>query len=1141
MKVSPAVISLLLPVSAVFAVDTVKGPIDERSFQAAPMEARTWTWWHRMNGFMTKEGITADLEAMKRGGLGGAQMFDVSGKFEFTSGVKYMSPEWLELTKFCASEAARLGLKLGMHNSAGWSSSGGPWVPASEAMQVLVDSETHATGPSKFDKVLPKPQERAGFYADTAVIAFPLVGNKNPSFDESHPQITATLPGFDAKVIFDNDQKTTAKFPVPSPDKPQYIQFDFPNAYTAQAVSVDAGNQGMYGEVHYSKDGQTYEKVREFYIRGARGKRSFSFPPVTAQHFRIVFTKPDRAYYTTLDISEVILSPEALIDDWEQKAGYQPYPRDKKAKPQVVAAEDAIPVDKVVDLTSKMTPDGRLQWDVPEGKWVILRLGHTPLGGEGNHNHPAADGGEGFEVDKFSEQAVRNFWAGGPAKVIQALGPLAGTTLTDMVIDSYERGQQQWTAKFPEEFEKRRGYSLVPYYPTLTGRVVGSVEQSERFLWDVRRTIGDLFAEKYAGTMAKLAHENNMILASEPAGFVAEMLYYLGQSDMPVAVTWVSNDPPNTYGPASAAHIYGKQLVGGEVMTAQPKDDNWTLDPYAIKSLCDADYCSGINRFLFHTFAHQPWSVTGPGMTAGQWGSHFDRKNTWWDQGRDWRIYLARCQYMLQQGYSVADGMTFCGESVPVGTPLGEAKTKGYKYDGVNADVILNHLSVKDGKLVLPNGSAYAYLNLSDTTDMTVPVLKKIRQFVQEGATLIGDRTLNSPSLQDYPQCDEEIKAIANELWGDAGSEKKVKRPVGKGTVYQNYSVDDVFKELNVQPDFSYEGPKDLDVRFIHRRTPEAEIYFVSSQSKEYAQIKASFRVADRVPEFWDATTGEVQVAPVYQNINGRTELPISFAPKGSMFVVFRNAKPTPNHLVAVDGPKSREGAEPVFSVSSQPNGPAEITTLAAGTFECQRADGKKQQLQVAAVPAPVDVVGPWVLSFPPDLGAPPKITLDKLISWTEHSDPGVKYFSGSAVYSRSLDIPADLLGAGRSIYLELGDVKNLASVKLNGQDLGIAWKPPYRIDLTKAAKAGANSLEIELTNLWPNRLIGDEQLPPDSEWAGDGGLKKLPDWFKEGRKSPTGRVAFVTWHHWKKDDKLLPSGLLGPVKILTAQSAVIP
>ena len=1115
--------------------------LNEGDFLNPPNSAKVWTWWHFLNGHMTKEGITADLEAMKRGGLGGAQMFDVSGKFAFAGPVRYMSPEWLALMKHATTEAQRLGLKLGMHNSSGWSSSGGPWVTPEQSMQILVSSETTVKGPSKFSAVLPQPQTYRDFYRDTAVVAYPIAENCGTKLMELSPKITSNAPDFNPALVFDGKENTGSRLPVPTPETPQYIQLEFANPYTARALSLDAGNLGFYGELQSSDDGKTFRVVRPFYIRGARGKRSFSFPEVTSRYFRIVFQKPDRAYYTSINLVEADLCSELMIDDYEQKAGYQPYPKDPKALKQTAKKEDTVPPGKVIDLTSHMKPGGQLTWAVPEGKWRILRIGHTSLGTDSNYNNPATEAGRGLECNKLDADMVRAFWAGGPAKVLKELGPLAGSTFTDIVIDSYERGQQNWTAKFPQEFEKRRGYSMTKYMPALTGRVVGSIEESERFLWDVRRTISDLFVENYAGTFAELERENKLLFGLEPAGFVAEQLGYLGKAEMPIAVTWISNNPPETYMPASAAHIYGRKLVGGETMTAQPKEDNWKLDPYAVKALGDAVLCSGVNRITFHTFAHQPWLNRAPGMTAGQWGSHFDRNNTWWDQGRDWRIYLARCQYLLQQGMSVADGLYFCGESVPVGMPIKPAMPRGYQYDGCNADVIINRLTVKDGKLMLPHGASYAYLSLGDVKEMTLPVLKKIRELVAAGATVIGPKPKGSPSLQDYPQCDAEMKAIAEELWGDCDGEKVKEHAFGKGSVMWTKNADEVLKKLKVQPDFEFSGPaKKLDIRYIHRKTADADIYFISNQENRFVQTEGTFRVAGKVPQLWRADTGKIEASPLYKETNGRISLPLSFEPRGSVFVIFRKGTADANRIVSASGGKTAEGREPAFTVV-QGNGKAELTAREAGTYEIQRANGQTAKVSIESVPQPVEISGAWELKFPPNLGAPEKVNLEKLISWPEHSDPGVKYFSGTATYSKKLTLPKELFGEGRSLYLDLGEVKNLAQVRVNEKDLGIAWKPPYRVEITKAAKAGDNKLEIEITNLWPNRLIGDEQLPPDCEWSGDGALKALPAWFQEGKKSPTGRIGFTTYHHWKKDDKLLPSGLLGPVQVQVTQTKTIP
>lgn len=1119
----------------------------ESGFVNPPDSAKAWTWWHWIDGNITREGITADLEAMKRGGLGGAQMFDVSdvsGWSKISGPVSYMSPEWLSLVKHAVSEGERLGLKLGIHNASGWSSSGGPWVTPEQSMQVLVSSETLAQGPVRFDAVLPRPPVNHDFYRDTYVLAFPVPEKCGEKLADLAPKITSSAPDFKPALVFDGDDKTASAMPVPSPEAPQYVQLEFAKPYTACALSLDAGNQGFYGELTVSDDGKTFRTVRSFYIRGARGKRSFSFPAVTARYFRIVFTKPDRTYYASILFQEMELHSEVLIEDFEQKAGYQPYPHDPNAPKQIVDQADTVDPEKIIDLTSKLQPDGRLTWDVPAGKWRILRMGHTPLGGYSNYNNPASFAGKGLECDKLDADVVRKFWAGGMAKVMKELGPLVGTTLTDMLIDSYERGQPNWTEKFPREFEKRRGYSMVNYMPAMTGRVVGSVEESERFLWDVRRTIADLFADKYAGTFTDLSHEHNLRFGLEAAGFEAEQLGYLGKSDVPIAVTWINSDPPETYLHASVANVYGKKLVGGEVMTAKTADDSWKLDPFAIKALGDASFCAGINQFQFHTFTHQPWMNRFPGMTAGEWGSHFDRNNTWWDQGRDWRIYLARCQYLLQQGLSVADGLYFCGETIPAGVPVKAAKTKGYKYDGCNLDVVLNRLTVKDGKLVLPNGMTYSYLGLGDVRYMTVPALKKMRELVAEGATLVGARPLGSPSLQDYPKCDAEIKALADELWGNCDGEKVREHAFGKGCVMWTKSIDDVFRKLKIQPDFEFSAADDKrDIRFIHRKTAECDIYFISNQENGFVQTEAGFRISGKVPQLWHPDTGKMESAPLYRESNGRITMPLSFEPRGSVFVIFRNGTVDSNPIIsaAAVGNKPAEGAEPVFSVSVNAGGKAEVEAREAGTFEIKRANGQISKVTVDAVPAPVEIGGAWELRFPPNLGAPEKVTLEKLISWPEHSDPGVRYFSGTATYSKTLTLPKEIFGTDRSIYLDLGTVKNLARIRLNGKDLGVVWKPPYRVEITGTAKAGDNKLEIELTNLWPNRLIGDEQLPADSEFAKNGALITLPAWFKEGKQSPAGRITFTTWHCWSKDSELLPSGLLGPVRVLTTQRKDIP
>ena len=1094
-------------------------------FAEPPDSARTWTWWHWMNGYVTREGITADLEAMARGGIGGAQMFDVSAQMGGEGPVKYLSPEWLEMARFSASEAKRLGLELGFHNCSGWSSSGGPWVKAEQSMQVLTTSRTLAHGPSTFDSVLPQPPTNLDCYQDSAVVAYPMPENVI-GLKEAAPVITASADGFDPAVLLDGRPDTLVKLPLPTAEHPQFIDVAFASPYTARAFSVDPGayRQGYQGVLQASDDGKQYRTVRSWDIQHARGSRSFAFPATTSRFFRVVFIKPARDNYSCLNVADVDLVSEFEIDDWEQKAGFQAYVQ-KPGAPQLSENAEVIPADRVIDLTSKMDKSGRLRWEVPAGNWAILRLGHTPLSKGVNSNNPATSAGKGLECDKLDADAVRAFWNGGPAKIIDALRPYVGTTVTEILIDSYERGQPNWTAKLPKEFEERRGYNMVKYMPVLTGRVVGSVEESERFLWDVRQTIGDLFAENYAGTFAQLAKENKLRFALEGGALVVDQMRYMGFADMPTSEIWVKWNPPLASLSASIAHVYGRTLVGNETMTATPENERWTADPYSLKALGDGIFCSGINRFLFHTFTHQPWPGREPGFTMGKWGSHLDGTNTWWNQGAEWRRYLARCQYLLQQGVYVADALIFCGENVPTGkTSLNIPP--GYHYDTCNADVLLHRLAVKDGRLTLPNGASYAYLALGDVREMTLPVLKKIRQLVQDGATIEGERTLKSQGLTGYPESDEEVRRIAAELWGT--EDTTAEHSLGKGRVFTGMDAAAVFKKLNLPPDIQYSSGNE-DLRFIHLRTDEAEIYFVSNQKDAPLQVDATFRVQGRAPELWDAETGRTESAPVFREISDGITVPLNFSPRGSVFVIFRRPVTEP-HLVAATN----------AALLSMAGTNVILTAWENGRYDFRSSGGNASHVEIDQIPGPLPIDGPWQIAFPPKLGAPEKAVFEKLISWPESHDTGIKYFAGTATYGNTVDLPADRLGKEKRLYLDLGEVRNLARVRINGKDLGILWKPPFRVDITSAAHAGKNSLQVEVTNLWPNRLIGDEQLPPDCEWNPDGGLAKLPDWFVAGEKRPTGRIAFTTWRHWKKDDQLLPSGLLGPVRVLSAQTTLL-
>lgn len=1082
-------LSLLMLVARSAAQDNLA-----KGFQNPPDGAKPHTWWHWMNCNVTKEGITADLEAMKEFGLGGAQIFNVSEQIP-VGPVLIMSPEWRALVKHAVSEAGRLGLEICMHNCAGWSNSGGPWVTPEHAMQMVVISETPTKGPTKFAAALPQPQTNRDYYRDIAVLALP-------------------TPRDDAKRI---------------PD-----------------IKPKAGYEARYGQ-------------------------------------------------------------QPALDE---------YPAD------AVVQRAAI-----VDLTSKLGSDGRLTWDVPAGDWTILRIGYTPTGKD---NHPSPESGRGLECDKLSRAGLDAHWAGMMGPVIQDVGPLAGKTLNNVLIDSYEVGHQNWTPQFREEFKKRRGYDPLLLLPVLTGRVVDSGEVSERFLWDLRRTIADLFAENYYGYFGELCHKHGLLASIEPYDGPFECLLSGRPADIPMGEFWVGDGESNSCKlAASVAHTYGRKLVGAEAFTANPSRAGWRSYPYSLKAVGDLMYCTGINRYIFHRYAHQPWLDRFPGMTMGQWGTHFDRTNTWWGPGKAWVQYLTRCQYLLQQGLAVADVCYFAGEAAPNNAPHNpELKAKGYDYDACNADVLLNRMTVKDGRLVLPDGMSYRVLVLPDTPFMTPGLLAKVRELVQQGATVIGPKPAKSPSLADLPDGDAKVQKLAEEVWGNCDGKAVKEHAFGSGRAIAGQTPEEVLGGLKVKPDceFASAGFKPK-MAWIHRVVDSTDVYFVSNQRPRSAEVECTFRVSGKVPELWHADSGTIEVAPVWSERDGRITVPIHFDPAGSLFVVFRPAAagdhvvdvtpskadevelapkieiraaryeavdgaggadvtakvaalvaagetsipannstfgdPTYNHVkrlrveYALNGQVVTRSADenatlelveaaggaaslPTYRVTVTKPGQLELQAFHPGVYEFRAASGKTTPVQVPPVPEPVEIGGPWTVRFPPDWGAPASITLDKLISWTEHGEAGVRYFSGTAEYEREFDVPAVLLAPDKALYLDLGDVKYLAEVTLNGHDLGVWWKPPFAAEITDCVQPGPNTLKVRVTNLWVNRLVGDEQLPDDCEWEGVH-LKRWPQWLLDGQ-APRARerFTFTTWKHHTRDSLLPESGLLGPVMLRVAERVTI-
>lgn len=1176
------------------------------TFVSPPSSAAPQTWWHWMNGNVTKEGITADLESMKRVGLGGATIVNLAGPP--AGKVPFMSDSWRQMVQYAAHESERLGLQLGVENCAGWSSSGGPWVTPEYGMQKLTVSQTQIVGGTAFSGVLSQPTTRLDFYRDIAVLAFPTPAAATVRMEDFSPKITGSDPLFDATKLTQGKEKPTLA--AATPQKPQYVQIEFAQPYDVRAVILSLG-MAYQGEIQASDDGQTFRKLCAFsFDAGRSDPTTYGVKATSARFYRIVFLRT-RSSTARLAINQLELRPLASVDDYSGKADYVEEQNFPPASTDVLPPGMALDPAQVQNLTDHLVQDGHLNWTPPPGNWTVLRIGYTPTGA---HNGPAPEEGTGLECDKLSRAALKLHWDHMMAKIIADSGPLAGKTLNHTLIDSYEVGSQNWTPGLEHEFQKRQGYDLTPFLPALFGWVVSSPEVTDRVLWDFRRTVADLFTENYFDYMGELARQSGLLLSTEPYGNGPFDDLSGGRgADVPMTEFWAPGPGSRSLKLAGTiAHIYGKKLAGAESFTGAPDATRWQMYPALLKALGDFAFTCGINHMSFHRFAHQPWLDRVPGMTAGPWGTMLERTNTWWEPGTAWIHYLTRCQYLLQQGQFVADALVLTSEGSPSGFGMANVPS-GYDWDGCNADVVFHRLSVKDGRLTLPDGMSYRVLALAPGNTMTPELLEKLGSLAQDGATIIGPEPSKSPSFRGYPQCDAQVKTLAETLW--------------KSGKISNRTFEKTFSAMNLPPDFECVSAS-ASFAYIHRADPEHEIYFISNQHNSYEESDCFFRLAGKVPELWDPNTGKIEAVPIYTEEGGRTRVHLRLDPIGSVFVVFRSAPPADhavalnesamqtgggageleithaafesatnpaasidvtdkvkalvtNETLSVDATNARFG-EPApmqkkqlvvdYTLNGKPlsvtvaeggevnlpdsgskakftdavlkegsEGKLQLQAWRGGTYAVKSSAGNNRQLKIDDVPAAVTVTGPWQIAFQPNRGAPAHATLDSLTSWSDNEDSGIKYFSGTATYTKSLTVDPALVGEGRRLYLDLGDVQVIAEVKLNGTDLGILWKPPFGVDVTDAVHAGENTLEVKVTNLWVNRLIGDEQLPPDCDWRGGSTFKEWPQWLLDDKPSPTGHITFTTWRHWNKDDPLKPSGLLGPVVLVPSRVEALP
>jgi len=795
----------------------------------------------------------------------------------------------------------------------------------------------------------------------------------------------------------------------------------------------------------------------------------------------------------------------------------------------------AIPADKsdlsianVLNLTDQYDPLKGLQWKIPKGeKWIIYRMGHASTG---RPPHPIPDEllGKTLEADKMSLEQTVYHWNEVLEPVKKYLGEYVGKSFRHMLIDSYEAGNQTWTPNFTEEFIKLKGYDPTPWFltfgKTITSftkstqpRVLGSAELTKRFEWDYNDVINTLFMNNGFRTAKKMLNDNKMELQWEPYGGPFNTQQGVAMSDLPMGEFWTfQNGMINANIPA-AARANGKTIVGAEAFTSTPTSSKYTEDPAFLKYSSNGAYAVGVNRLILHHWVHQPFDDKyQPGMGMGWWGTHFGRYQTWAQSGKAFFDYLGRCQVLLQQGEGVTDYL--CVENLT-----------GYADVISMNDFLEQKIEVKNGKVVLPSGRIYPFIVFTNSV-MLPEVARKIKYLVAAGATIVSLKPTKSPSLVNYPVCDDVLKALSEEVWGNNKSNN-----YGKGFIFTQ--LEDAKKKFNITPDYTVEKAEKVDdIKLNHRRVNGSDIYYVANMGKTPQNIAVSFRIAGKLPELWQAEDGSMRKAAVWSEKAGRTTVSLKLRGLQTVFVVFQKPTDAADHLVEVKTEKSSAN----YCVTTDNNGIASFRSADTISATATYVSGKQKAIIIKPTTSKV-IGGEWNVSFVPKLGTPFQLKFPELIDFSKHTDKEVMYFAGTATYAKTVKISKKEFTKGKRIVLDLGEMNDLAQVKINGVDKGTLWYPPFKVDITDALKNGNNTIEIAVTNNWANRLIGDEKEPADFEWGTDRGVEKghamkaYPDWFLKNELRPSqGRKAFTVWYYYRDNSALQPAGLVGPVKLVS-------
>lgn len=1112
---------------------------DETGFKTPPSSAKVHIWWHWMNGNITEEGITKDLEAMHSEGVVQATILNVgfSDKFDFGfEKVLFGSDEWYKMFQWALSEAKRLDISIGIHNCDGWSSSGGPWVTPEKSMKQFVWTKTLVSGGQKISQVLRQPLSILNFYKDVSVVAYKTNETVN-TFHQAKPELIMNET-IDASNLIDGNPVsgiTVKKGDFLTISSKELMHFD--------KITICSHRSLMWGNkenCHFSftvltsADGKKFNKIKEFTINSLNKTEQISISSEQAKYVRILFT--DFSYFGDLIISELELLkndesplflssipnlPEKTVsaETTYEKSFYTRGDNDTINKNPLVS--------DVVVLTDKMNADGTLNWEAPDGKWVIIRFGYTTTG---SRNNTGTREGRGLECDKMDTTALNLHFRSFPEKLIEKAGTNTGNTFKFLLLDSWECGFQNWTDNFPSEFEKRRGYDLISYLPVLCGQTIGSVEESEAVLYDFRQTIADLIKQNYYEHFSQLCHQNKL-------QFHAEVIY--GNStyppldilkatqciDVPMYEYWVWPNAENMVEyhpvarpelnlPSCAAIGYNKQVVAAEAYTGKA---HYSESPVDLKPFGDRAYCAGINQFILHSYVHQPTDQYIPGLTLERYASHFNRNNLYWPYIFEWLNYQSRIQYVLQQGVTVSDVLYYLGDQFPQYYQYNQSTILpfGYQINACNYDILKNRISLVDGKLCLTHNTAgYALLSLPAYPYMNMETLQRIEALVKEGAVVYGPKPLHSLGKIDLDNI-QAFHVLADQIWGADTGQDTIENNYGKGKVFWGMPVGEVLRKIGLPPDFTTNKDETNTFQFIHKKAGNAEIYFVTNQQNVSITRECLFRVTDKIPEIWDPEDGSTVHPAIFRYEKGQIRIPVTFGPLESKLFIFKSGKPA-DYITTVEhkGKQLFPGSETEKNLPlvSFVKGKYDIGIQETGDYTFITNNKKSisghyirdKEAEILNFTGSIRFGTFYNTNIP-------AIEMTSLHSLTEYDNPDIRFFSGDAHYQLYFETPEGFEIPQDSILLDIGDFGSVARVTFNGKQFGDLWKPGTKLNISGLLKP-ENTLDITVANVYRNRFIGD---------------------FVQFGDNRNLRTSSPIEEFLNKNSPLKSSGLMGPIRLI--------